>query len=207
MDVPSDEDALALTFLSIFRDFQRGSLRARAFVDLYRILLALPDLDWPTFLARRRADGTRRISINVLALLLHALDLRDHLPAVAVTSQTRHNLYLCLKEALNNVVKHSGAGEVTIAMHAAGEKFTLTITDNGRQSARPGLNGANGHGAHHELRVSSGHGLSNIALRVAEMGGTYEFSPAHGEHGARLTVVIALGPVTADKSAPSARRA
>jgi signal transduction histidine kinase len=135
------------------------------------------------------------------------LDLPDHLPAVAVTSQTRHNLYLCLKEALNNVVKHSGAGEVTIAMRAAGEKFTLTITDNGRQPARPGVNGTNGHGAHHELRVSSGHGLSNIALRVAEMGGTYEFTPAHGEHGARLTVVIALGPVAADKSAPSARRA
>src|SRR5258708_31394957 len=72
--------------------------------------------------------------------------------------------------------------------------------------ARPGPNGANGHGAHHELRVSSGHGLSNIALRVAEMGGTYEFTPAQGGPGARLMVVIALGPIPADKSAPAGRR-
>jgi signal transduction histidine kinase/ligand-binding sensor domain-containing protein len=128
------------------------------------------------------------------------LDLPDHLPAAALTSQTRHNLYLCLKEALNNVVKHSGADEVTIAMRTAGDKFTMLITDNGRQPARAGVNGANGHNLPREPRVSSGHGLGNIAQRVTEMGGTHVFIPAHDGRGTRLEIVIALGATSAEKS-------
>ncbi len=131
------------------------------------------------------------------------LDLPDHLPAVALTSQTRHNLYLCLKEALNNVVKHSGADEVTIAMRTEGDRFTMLITDNGRQPVRAGSSGANGHGADHGLRVSSGHGLSNIVQRVAEMGGTHEFTPARDGQGARLAISIALGAARAKNSPPS----
>ena len=131
------------------------------------------------------------------------LDLPDHLPAVALTSQTRHNLYLCLKEALNNVVKHSGADEVTIAMRTEGDRFTLLITDNGRQPARAGANGTNGQGADHGLRVSSGHGLRNIAQRVTEMGGTHEFTPAGDGRGARLAISIALGASRAKNSPPS----
>ncbi len=86
-DVPvdelSDEDALAFCALAVFRDVQRGALRARALVDLYRIAAACPRLDWGAFLARRRAEGTRRITVNVLALLLHAFDARDPLPGLA----------------------------------------------------------------------------------------------------------------------------
>lgn len=130
------------------------------------------------------------------------LDLPDHLPAVALTSQTRHNLYLCLKEALNNVVKHSGADEVTIAMRTEGDRFTTLITDNGRQPARAGVEGANGHATDHGLRVSSGHGLRNIVQRVAEMGGTHEFTPARDGRGACLAISIALGAARA-KNSPS----
>ncbi|HEX7630510.1 MAG TPA: two-component regulator propeller domain-containing protein, partial [Lacunisphaera sp.] len=72
------------------------------------------------------------------------LDLPDHLPAASLTSNVRHNLYLCQKEALNNIVKHSGADEVTIAMRVVANSFTYTISDNGRRHARNG-NG-NGHG-------------------------------------------------------------
>jgi signal transduction histidine kinase/ligand-binding sensor domain-containing protein len=121
------------------------------------------------------------------------LDLPDHLPAAALTSQVRHNLYLCLKEALNNVVKHSGADEVTIAMSTTGDRFNLTISDNGRQPARAGVAGLT---AQRDLRVSSGHGLANIALRVTEMGGTYEFTPARPGHGARLAITIVLDPAS-----------
>jgi hypothetical protein len=83
VDVPSDEDALALAALGAFRDLQRGALRARALVDLYRIGAACAGLDATAFLARRDAEGTRRITANVLALLLHALDAREALPGIA----------------------------------------------------------------------------------------------------------------------------
>ncbi len=83
VDQLADEDALAFCALAVFRDIQRGALRARALADLYRIAAACPGLDGPAFLARRRAEGTHRITVNVLALLLHAFDARRALPAVA----------------------------------------------------------------------------------------------------------------------------
>jgi hypothetical protein len=81
--VPSDEDALALCALAIFRDLQRGALRARALVDLYRIAKACPALDVPSFLARRKSEGTDRITVAMFRLLLLCLDARDTLPAIS----------------------------------------------------------------------------------------------------------------------------
>ncbi|HEX5138382.1 MAG TPA: nucleotidyltransferase family protein, partial [Planctomycetota bacterium] len=81
VQIPCAEDALALAAIGAFRDIQRGAFRARALADLYRIAASCGDL--APFLARCRADGTRRIAANVFALLLHALDARAALPAVA----------------------------------------------------------------------------------------------------------------------------
>jgi signal transduction histidine kinase/ligand-binding sensor domain-containing protein len=125
------------------------------------------------------------------------LDLPDSLPEASLTSNVRHNLYLCQKEALNNIVKHSGADEVTITMRVVASSFTYTISDNGRRD-QPAGNGhgnghANGHGDHHGLRVVTGQGLGNIAQRVAEMGGTYEFVPPSEQGGARLAITLLLG--------------
>ncbi|MFI5403247.1 MAG: nucleotidyltransferase family protein [Planctomycetota bacterium] len=86
VDQLADDDALAFCALAVFRDVQRGALRARALVDLYRIAAACPKLDWGEFLARRRAEGTYRVTVNVLSLLLHALDARGALPAVAAAA-------------------------------------------------------------------------------------------------------------------------
>jgi hypothetical protein len=83
VDVPGDEDALAFSALAAFRDLQRGALRARALVDLHRIAASCRGLDAAAFLAKRDAEGTRRITVNVLALFLHALDARGDLPAIA----------------------------------------------------------------------------------------------------------------------------
>lgn len=126
------------------------------------------------------------------------LDLPDALPAASLTSNLRHNLYLCQKEALNNIVKHSGADEVTIAMSVVANSLTLTISDNGRPVPRAangnghGPANGNGHG-HQEARVKSGQGLTNIAQRVAEMNGTYEFVPPSATGGARLAITVLIG--------------
>jgi ligand-binding sensor domain-containing protein/signal transduction histidine kinase len=133
------------------------------------------------------------------------LDLPDRLPAADLTSNVRHNLYLCQKEALNNIVKHSGADEVTIAMRVVANSFTFTISDNGRQPPANGKNGnGNGHGDHHELRVMPGQGLANIAQRVTEMDGTCEFVPPTAGEGARLSITILLGTKPGASRLPTA---
>jgi signal transduction histidine kinase len=50
------------------------------------------------------------------------------LPARPLDSPIRHNLFLAFKEALNNVVKHSGAGSVFITLQLPREGFRLTVT-------------------------------------------------------------------------------
>jgi hypothetical protein len=82
VDELSDEDGIAFCAVSILKDLQRGALRLRALVDLYR-MAATARLDWAAFLERRRAEGTYAITVNVLALLLEAFDARAALPAVA----------------------------------------------------------------------------------------------------------------------------
>ena len=50
------------------------------------------------------------VSINIRC----RLDVPLHLPHWPITAETRHNVFLAFKEALHNVVKHSGANEVSV---------------------------------------------------------------------------------------------
>ena len=47
----------------------------------------------------------------------YRLDVDQSLPAVALTSEMRHNLYLVVREALNNIAKHSRATEAWLRIH------------------------------------------------------------------------------------------
>ena len=59
------------------------------------------------------------------------VDPCPELPACFLTSSVRHNLYLAVREALNNAVKHSGARDVQISLRVGEETLTLTVADNG----------------------------------------------------------------------------
>lgn len=60
------------------------------------------------------------------------IDLPDSLPARSVRSAIRHHVYMVVREALNNVVKHAGASEVRITAQLDGSRLHLTIQDDGR---------------------------------------------------------------------------
>lgn len=60
------------------------------------------------------------------------LDVADDLPSVPLTSEVRHHLYLAVREALNNIAKHSGATEVWLRMAANGGELRVVLEDNGR---------------------------------------------------------------------------
>ena len=91
------------------------------------------------------------------------------LPAVPVTSQARHHVFLCCKEALNNVVKHAvGADEVTLTVSVEAGTVQIEIADNGGRLEPVGE--AKSRGA--SSRVLSGHGVGNMTQRMRELGGT-----------------------------------
>ncbi len=97
------------------------------------------------------------------------MDLPARLPELPVSTQERHNLFMAVKEALNNILKHAQASEVRISLVVSDSKLTLTISDNGRgfETENPG-----------PFR----NGLQNMRQRMEKIGGrlTLESKPASG---------------------------
>jgi signal transduction histidine kinase len=92
------------------------------------------------------------------------MDMPTELPPLHLPAELRYNLFLALKEALNNVVKHAHATEVRLSLRLQDKGFTLTVEDNGQgiTSIRDTGNGD---------RLVGGHGLPNLEKRLAAIGG------------------------------------
>ena len=57
------------------------------------------------------------------------MDLPVSLPQARVDAELRYNLFLALKEALNNLVKHAKATEVWLRLQVDAKSFTLVVED------------------------------------------------------------------------------
>jgi signal transduction histidine kinase len=131
------------------------------------------------------------------------LDAPLDLPALALTAEIRHNVFLAFKEALHNVVKHAKATEVRLSLELRPEGFMLVIADNGC-----GFTGPPGQDPATELadgqRLASGNGLRNMQKRLEEIGGGCGWDTAPGEGTrAKLVVVVnawARGVIKTDDS-------
>ena len=97
------------------------------------------------------------------------LDVPAQLPDRPVSTEVRHNLFMAVKEALNNVLKHAQATEVRIGLGVTDGRMTITITDNGR-GFLPG-----------QARAK-GDGLENMKQRLEQIGGRFvlESEPGRG---------------------------
>jgi len=97
------------------------------------------------------------------------LDIPPGLPAYPVSAELRHNLFLTVKEALNNIIKHSHATEARLQLAVTNAGIELVVQDDGVGFL---VNGA----------TSSRNGMSNMRERIAETGGQFEIisSPASG---------------------------
>ena len=88
-------------------------------------------------------------------------------PDLQMGADLRRQIFLVFKEALHNVIRHSGAGEVRIEFHLDHGWLHLAIADNGR--------GFDPRGTHR------GHGLGSMKERTRELGGDLEiYSAANG---------------------------
>jgi signal transduction histidine kinase len=96
------------------------------------------------------------------------------LPDVRLTTQVRHNLFLAVKEALNNVARHSGATDATVSLAAEDHTLSISIEDNGH-----GFEAA---------AATQGHGLTNLKRRLSEVGGTCRIESRPGA-GTQITLV------------------
>ena len=89
------------------------------------------------------------------------VDLPDNVPNRVVSPEARHNLFLVVKEALNNVARHARATEVRLRVTAGENEVAIAIEDNGRGFERPPEN-------------ASCDGLRNMRQRMDEIGGQFQ---------------------------------
>jgi signal transduction histidine kinase/ligand-binding sensor domain-containing protein len=126
------------------------------------------------------------------------LDVPSELPSVPVNSETRHNLFLSVKEALNNVIKHARATEVWLRLQVRPEGFTLVIEDNGQGLPDPGMQKQQEDSGQ---RISSGRGLNNFNTRLESIGGKFTLSSRPGQ-GTRVEFSVRLPGHSADGNHP-----
>ena len=73
------------------------------------------------------------------------VDLPEHPPVKSVAAEVRHNLFLAVKESLNNILRHAQATEVSLSFLITGETISVVIEDNGRGfDDKVNSNGADG---------------------------------------------------------------
>ena len=106
------------------------------------------------------------------------IDLPEKIPAQELAADVRHGLFMVVKEALNNAVKHSGASEIIFRVELPANRLILNITDNGRGFAPAG---------DHALAD----GLRNMTQRAADLGGSCEIASQPG-NGTKVRVELRL---------------
>ncbi len=115
------------------------------------------------------------------------LDLPVQLPQWLITAEVRHHLFLALKEALHNVVKHAAASEVTVSLTTETRSFTLSAHDNGRGfvpeevDQKPSL----------ETGRTSRNGLINMRKRLEKIGGQCKITSTPGT-GTEVTFIVQM---------------
>jgi signal transduction histidine kinase/ligand-binding sensor domain-containing protein len=112
------------------------------------------------------------------AAIRTSLDFPQTISNRQVSAIFRRNLLLILKEALNNIVKHSAATEVEVTCRVTNSALTLEIHDNG--------------GGFDPTTPGNGHGLANMQKRTADIGGQFRLRSAPGQ-GTSIDARVPLG--------------
>jgi signal transduction histidine kinase len=101
------------------------------------------------------------------------------IPHVQLKSDLRRNVFLCVKEALNNVIKHAKATSVELNVQIKHRMLTIEIKDNGSGIPFP------------LIENTTGNGLKNITRRMNIVKGKCNIS---NNNGAVLSLELELPP-------------
>ena len=126
----------------------------------------------------------------------------EDIPPLPLGAEARHQLALCVREALTNVVRHTHATEVVLGLalesHTAPshqianrmepipDRLVIKVKDNGCGFESTESNGR------------KGHGLTNMSERLEQIGGAFECSSVPGS-GTVVTFRLPLASVLPEK--------
>jgi signal transduction histidine kinase len=119
------------------------------------------------------------------------LDFPEHVPDIHLPPEVRHHLFLAVKEALNNAIKHSHATTVTVGLALAGDRLEISVRDDGRGLDTGSLPGDR-------------NGLRNLRQRLKSIGGD---CAVESQPGAGTTVRLGVTlPANLERGDPAATR-
>lgn len=123
-------------------------------------------------------DYTGQFAVDYLRVagLRCRLDLPEQTPERELSTDMRHNLFLVVKEAINNTVKHAHATELRLSVSVTEERLQIAIEDNGR-------------GFDQAPTDAGADGLRNMRQRAADIGGQCWVQGRPGA-GAKVTVEL-----------------
>jgi signal transduction histidine kinase/ligand-binding sensor domain-containing protein len=111
---------------------------------------------------------TREFAVSYLddVDLLCRVDIPDPIPNVPINGTNRRDIFLLVKESLNNIVKHAQSSEVHMSVEIDG-RLRIRIRDNGR--------------GFDPMKVRSGaNGLTNMQKRIKRLNGRMEIRSDQG---------------------------
>ena len=125
------------------------------------------------FVLKVRENFTHLFKEKNIAFSINDQDLINsiHLPALK-----KHNLYLIIKEALNNIIKYANASIVKINISSANKTLLVKISDNGS-------------GFDFQKAKNKGHGLRNMKERSEEINAEFKVDSTLGK-GTNIIVII-----------------
>ncbi|MEO7098378.1 MAG: two-component regulator propeller domain-containing protein [Luteolibacter sp.] len=108
-------------------------------------------------------------------------DVTREIPEYPLSTPQRHGVFLAAREALNNIVKHSGATEVHLAITLSNNILEIRIQDNG-SGFEPDY-------------ATGGNGLGNLRMRMQEAGGDCRIETYH-KQGTTVFLTLPLLALT-----------
>ena len=116
----------------------------------------------------------------------------SQMPHYPVSSQVRHHLFLAVREALANILKHSAATHAKISMACENGNLEIYVRDDGK-----GFD-ANAHSANDSHRGDMHDGLRNMTKRFADVGGQCSIESTVGS-GTTIKFILPLKTAKKDE--------
>jgi signal transduction histidine kinase len=96
----------------------------------------------------------------------YRFNIPENIPVVKLSGEQRRNIFLVVKEALHNIIKHANAGLATIDI-SIDKELAIFIRDDGK-------------GIDKEKNHRFGNGLTSMRMRMESIGGTFQIMEDNG---------------------------
>ncbi|HEY9508970.1 MAG TPA: sensor histidine kinase [Verrucomicrobiae bacterium] len=113
------------------------------------------------YLAYFTEDFLRSAGINC------RLEVPSRLPDIPLTAEVRHNVFMVLKEALNNAVKHGAPRQIRLSLELKQDGLLIEVADDGCGFDLDG-------------NIAMGNGLENMQKRLKAIGGELKLDSEPG---------------------------